>query len=112
MQNATDQARCVVARLCGSPVPYASLPWFWSDQGTHKLQIAGLSDGTTQSVIRGSIGEGAFSVFRYRTGRLVAIESVNRPADHIVGRRILTAGQTIPPNDVGDQDRDLKKLAA
>ncbi len=40
VQNAVDQARCVAARLTGRPASYAALPWFWSDQGGWKLQIA------------------------------------------------------------------------
>src|SRR5712675_1421181 len=39
VQNATDQARCLAARLVGKGAPYRSLPWFWSDQGSDKLQI-------------------------------------------------------------------------
>ncbi|MER5211723.1 oxidoreductase C-terminal domain-containing protein [Streptomyces sp. NPDC002838] len=35
-------------RIAGSPGPYESLPWFWSDQGAIKLQIAGLRTGTDE----------------------------------------------------------------
>jgi len=42
VQNATDQASCLAARLIGKGAPYRSLPWFWSDQGSDKLQIVGL----------------------------------------------------------------------
>src|SRR5262249_10282505 len=30
VQNATDQARCVAARLLGKPASYDAVPWFWS----------------------------------------------------------------------------------
>jgi 3-phenylpropionate/trans-cinnamate dioxygenase ferredoxin reductase subunit len=40
VQNATDHARCVAARLTGKSEVYDGLPWFWSDQGPDKLQIA------------------------------------------------------------------------
>jgi 3-phenylpropionate/trans-cinnamate dioxygenase ferredoxin reductase component len=40
VQNATDHARCVAARLTGNAKTYDGLPWFWSDQGDDKLQIA------------------------------------------------------------------------
>jgi 3-phenylpropionate/trans-cinnamate dioxygenase ferredoxin reductase subunit len=40
VQNATDHARCVAARLTGDAKTYDGLPWFWSDQGEDKLQIA------------------------------------------------------------------------
>ena len=53
VQNATDQARCVAARLTGDAKVYDGLPWFWSDQGDDKLQIAGLTTGYDQVVVRG-----------------------------------------------------------
>src|SRR5882757_686129 len=36
VQNATDHARCVAARLTGKTEIYDGLPWFWSDQGPDK----------------------------------------------------------------------------
>jgi hypothetical protein len=33
VQNASDQARAVAARLTGDGGDYRTLPWFWSDQG-------------------------------------------------------------------------------
>ena len=53
VQNATDQARCVAARLTGDAKTYDGLPWFWSDQGDDKLQIAGLTTGYDRVVVRG-----------------------------------------------------------
>src|SRR5690606_20430523 len=38
IQNASDQARCVAARLNGKPSAYNAVPWFWSDQADLKLQ--------------------------------------------------------------------------
>ena len=50
VQNATDQARAVAARLAGNaPAPYHAVPWFWSDQGDLKLQIAGLHGNDTNA---------------------------------------------------------------
>ena len=45
VQNAADHARCVAARLTGKPEDYDGVPWFWSDQGSDKLQMAGLTAG-------------------------------------------------------------------
>ena len=53
VQNATDHARCVAARLTGDAKPYDGQPWFWSDQGDDKLQIAGLTTGYDRVVVRG-----------------------------------------------------------
>ncbi len=112
VQNANDQARCVAARLTGKPHAYVDLPWFWSDQGPDKLQIAGLTGGYDSVVLRGDPATNAFSVFCYRGQQLLGVESVNRAADHMVARRALGAGRNIPAEAAADPGVDLKKLAA
>ncbi|MHC8380543.1 NAD(P)/FAD-dependent oxidoreductase [Pseudomonas sp. LB3P14] len=112
IQNAADQARCVAARLTGQAVDYTSLPWFWSDQGALKLQIAGLIDGSEQRVVRGDDQGTAYSVFCFRDEQLVAVESVNRPLDHIAARRLLGSGIAITPEQAADTSIDLRTLLA
>src|SRR5467141_1692025 len=92
VQNATDHARCVAARLTGKPAVYDGMPWFWSDQGPDKLQMVGLTTGYDRVVVRGDRAAGAFSAFCYKSGQLVGIESVNRAGDHMFGRRLLPNG--------------------
>lgn len=110
VQNAVDQAKCVAARLTGNGHAYDALPWFWSHQGPIKLQIAGLSLGMDETVTRGDPAGAKFSVFVYRAGRLIAVESVNSPADHMVARRLIAAGITVPPAAAADPATDLKAL--
>ncbi|QLH72795.1 NAD(P)/FAD-dependent oxidoreductase [Rhodopseudomonas palustris] len=112
VQNATDQARCVAARLTGDAKPYDGYPWFWSDQGDDKLQIVGLTAGFDQVVIRGSVPERSFSAFCYKAGKLIGIESVNRAADHVFGRKILPLDKSVTPEQAADLSFDLKKAAA
>ncbi|WMT77690.1 FAD-dependent oxidoreductase [Bradyrhizobium sp. Ash2021] len=108
VQNATDHARCVAARLTGDAKAYDGLPWFWSDQGPDKLQIAGLTTGYDRVVVRGDRAQGAFSAFCYKSGQLVGIESVNRAGDHMFGRRLLAANGSITPEQAADTGFDLK----
>lgn len=110
VQNAVDQARSIAARLTGKPAPYDALPWFWSDQGPLKLQMAGLATGHDIAVVRGDPASGAFSVFCFKEDRLLAVESVNQPADHMAGRRLLTTRAPITPAQAGDMDASLKSL--
>ncbi|SFK94415.1 NAD(P)/FAD-dependent oxidoreductase [Methylorubrum salsuginis] len=109
VQNAVDQGRCLAARLTGRPAAYDAVPWFWSDQGPRKLQIAGLGSPDDASVLRRA-GAG-FSVFRFRDGRLAAVESVDRPADHMAARRIIAADRSLTPEQAADERFDLKALA-
>ncbi len=74
VQNAVDQARCAAAHIAGKPTPYDKVPWFWSDQGDLKLQIAGLVIGHDTAVVRGEPESRSFSVFCFRNGRLIGVE--------------------------------------
>ncbi len=112
VQNATDHARCVAARLTGDDKPYDGQPWFWSDQGDDKLQIAGLTTGYDQVVLRGDPAQKSFSAFCYRSGKLVGIESINRAGDHMFGRRLLGMERSISPENAADESFDLKSALA
>src|SRR5215471_11203321 len=112
VQNATDQARCVAARLTGDDKVYDGQPWFWSDQADDKLQIAGLTTGYDRVVLRGDPSQKAFSAFCYRGEQLVGIESVNRAGEHMFGRRLLGMDRSIAPEQAADQNFDLKKALA
>jgi 3-phenylpropionate/trans-cinnamate dioxygenase ferredoxin reductase subunit len=94
VQNAVDQAKCLSRRLTGHAERYDKSPWFWSDQGTDKLQIAGLTAGADHHVVSGGRDEGKLSVQCYRRGELIGVETVNVPGDHMAARRIL--GQPQP----------------
>ena len=112
VQNAADHARAVADRICGKPHPYTALPWFWSEQGPLRLQIAGLTIGHDHTALRGNIEAGEFSVFCYRGDKLLGIESVNRPADHAHARRILAAGRQVTPTQAADESFDLRAAAS
>ncbi len=112
VQNAIDQGRCVAKRIAGKPADYAAVPWFWSDQRDLKLQMVGLTAGCDQTILRGDPAARAFSVFCFKGGKLAGIESVNKPADHMFGRRLLGAGESITPEQAGDLSFDLKARLA
>ncbi|MET4387251.1 3-phenylpropionate/trans-cinnamate dioxygenase ferredoxin reductase subunit [Bradyrhizobium sp. F1.4.3] len=112
VQNATDHARCVAARLTGDRKVYDSHPWFWSDQGDDKLQIAGLTTGYDRVVLRGDAAKKAFSAFCYKGDKLLGIESINRAGDHMFGRRLQGMDRSITPEQAADESFDLKSALA
>ena len=113
VQNATDQARVVASVIAGNKKTYDSVPWFWSDQGEHSLQMAGLSDGADQFVRRTHPETGnsdSFSVFHFANEKLRCVDSVNSPRDHMVARKLI-AGRIHPTSaQAADPDFDLKTL--
>ncbi|MFI4947352.1 MAG: NAD(P)/FAD-dependent oxidoreductase [Alphaproteobacteria bacterium] len=111
VQNAADHARCIADRLVGKAHPYSALPWFWSEQGKLRLQIAGLTQGHDRTALRGATESGEFSVFCYRGETLLGVESINRPADHAHARRLLAAGRQVSPDEAADLSFDLRAAA-
>lgn len=112
VQNAVDQAKAVAARLVGKPAAYAALPWFWTDQGELKLQIAGLSDGHDATVVLGTPALRQISVLCFRAGQLVAVESCNRPADHMAARKLIARASPLRAEEAAAPGFDLKAYEA
>ncbi|MBZ9895813.1 FAD-dependent oxidoreductase [Mesorhizobium sp. BR1-1-6] len=92
VQNATDQARLAARTITGHADAYSAVPWFWSDIGDMKLQMVGLTSGGDSHVVLGDLADNKFSIYHYAADRLLGIESVNRPGDHMLGRKMLGAG--------------------
>lgn len=110
VQNAAAQGKIVAASILGNPVPAPQVPWFWSDQGDLKLQIAGLSQGYDEYILRGDPATESFSLLYYRRNRLIAIDAINQSHDFMAVRRALGKNATIDPERAGDTTIPLKSL--
>jgi 3-phenylpropionate/trans-cinnamate dioxygenase ferredoxin reductase subunit len=110
VQNAVDQAAVAAATLRGRLEPKKTVPWFWSNQGDLRLQIAGLAAGYDRHVVRGDPDTERFSVLYYRGEQLLAVDAVNTPADYLVVRKALGDGTTIPADKAADAGTKLKSL--
>ena len=114
VQNANDQARTAAATLQGKAAAYAALPWFWSEQGALRLQMAGLLPAAGEAGVSRHRRPGAtpasFSILHYRGEQLVSVESVNAPMDHMLSRKLLEAGKHPAPAVACDPAVALKSL--
>jgi 3-phenylpropionate/trans-cinnamate dioxygenase ferredoxin reductase subunit len=110
VQNATEQGKCAAAGLLGQQRPFTATPWFWSDQYDKKLQMAGVSAGADRWVARGDIEGASFSVFHYRGERLLAVDSINAPKEHLLARKLLDAGVSPTAEQVDDLGFDLARV--
>ena len=110
VQNAADQAQCVAMTIAGRRTKYNSLPWFWTDQYEIKLQMAGISAGHDRVVTRGNAEARKLSVFYFRDGKLIAVDSINRPVDHMIGRKLIASGAKLTPEECADESVDLKRI--
>jgi 3-phenylpropionate/trans-cinnamate dioxygenase ferredoxin reductase subunit len=125
VQNAVDQAKCVAANIIASVAggdgeqprqiaqigqTYDAVPWFWTHQFDIMLQMAGLSAACDQVIMRGDPGSRKFSVFYFKDGQFRAADSINRPADHMLARKLLAAKALVTPEQAADEGFDLKGL--
>ncbi len=92
MRAERDRSGQVAASaMLGATPDYDPVPWFWSDQFATKLQIVGLNQGFDRTEIEGDPASGRFAL-RYLAGdRLLAVDSLNDPKSHMLGRRALAA---------------------
>lgn len=111
VQNATDHGKHVARAILGGAKEYAAVPWFWSNQGALRLQIAGRASNDCTAVVCGDPGESRFSAVRFRGDDLVAVESLNRPADHLAARQVLAQGIALSPADIASPGFSLKDYA-
>jgi 3-phenylpropionate/trans-cinnamate dioxygenase ferredoxin reductase component len=99
-QNAVDAARCVAANLLGGYQPYCAVPWFSTEQYAERVQIAGITAGHDAVETTGDPARGSYSSYCFRGERLVGVESVNRPGEHMTARRLLAHGVPVQARDV------------
>jgi 3-phenylpropionate/trans-cinnamate dioxygenase ferredoxin reductase subunit len=110
VQNASEQAKSAAAALLGKERAFTAAPWFWSDQFDVKLQMVGLSAGFDQVVTRGQPADKKFSAYYYRAGQLIAVDSLNQPAEHMGARKLLAQGLSPSAEQLVDTGFALNSL--
>lgn len=110
VDNAVEQAKTAAAGMCGKEAVHAHVPWFWSDQYDLKLQIAGLSQGYDQTVLRGDPETGSFALYYFARGELLAVDAVNSPRDFMTGKRWIGERRHPDATRLADPTVDLKTL--
>lgn len=90
VHNAGIQAATVAAIVGGDAVRPIPPPRFWSTQFGREFKSVGLSSLEDEVVVRGEVGAD-FSVAYLRAGRLVAIDTVDRPKDFARGQSLVAA---------------------
>ncbi len=109
VHNALEQGKTAAAAICATPTPYEQVPWFWSDQYDVKLQTVGISSGRSdQEVVRGDPAAKKFSVYYLQSKKLVAVDSINAPADHMIARKIIAGGHELNVEDIANVEFDLR----
>ena len=114
IQNAIDQAKIVAHNIVthhdSELRPYRQLPWFWSDQGTCKIQMAGICTDPDETVLLGNPDDYKCTVYHFKYNQFVAIDTINQPGDHLSGRKVLESQRKLTADMVRCQDFNLKSF--
>jgi 3-phenylpropionate/trans-cinnamate dioxygenase ferredoxin reductase subunit len=111
VHNALEQAKTAASNLCGIETHYTQVPWFWSDQYDLKLQIAGLSQGHDQVILRGDPSGRSFACLYLSKGALIAVDAINSPRDFMQSKTLIARHTIVDPEQLARTDLALKDLA-
>jgi 3-phenylpropionate/trans-cinnamate dioxygenase ferredoxin reductase subunit len=110
VDNAVEQAKTAAMNICGKPARHEHVPWFWSDQYDLKLQIAGLTQGYEQTVLRGDPDTNKFALYYLAQGELLAVDAINSPKDFMTGKKWIGERKRPDAAKLADLAVDLKSL--
>tara|TARA_Y100001970_G_scaffold288855_1_gene417374 strand:+ start:50648 stop:51859 length:1212 start_codon:yes stop_codon:yes gene_type:complete len=110
VHNAIEQSKTVANNILGIREAYRQIPWFWSDQYDHRLQIVGISGNHEKIVMRGSKKKKNFMMFYFKNDNLIAVNAINNPKDFLICRKLLEKEVKIGPEKISDQSINLNDL--
>tara|TARA_B100001559_G_scaffold194908_1_gene162965 strand:+ start:31 stop:1242 length:1212 start_codon:yes stop_codon:yes gene_type:complete len=110
VHNAMEQSKTVAFSAIAKPLEYNQVPWFWSDQYDHKLQIVGLSGEHDNVVMRGNTKDQKFMLFYTKDNQLIAVDAVNNPKEFLICRKLVANKVKIKSEMISDIDTNLNDL--
>ena len=110
VHNAMEQAKTIAFSVMNNPMEYNQVPWFWSDQYDHKLQIVGLSGDHDAVTRRGNVNDAKFMLFYTKDEELIAVDAINNPKEFLISRKLVANKVKIKPNVISDLNTNLNDL--
>ena len=110
VHNAMEQSKTVASSIINQSIAYNQIPWFWSDQYDHKLQIVGLSGDHDKVIIRGDMSEAKFMLFYTKDDKLIAVDAVNNSKEFLICKKLVANKVTIKPDEISNPATNLNDL--
>ncbi len=110
---AFNHGKTVALNMLGREQPHDVVPYFFSDLADWaSLEYVGPAARWDRELVRGSLEEGAFSVWYLDGGRLAAALSIERSEDLAHARRLIAAGADLGERaeQLADSSSDLGAL--
>ena len=91
-QGAQNHGTSVGKTMAGLEMPFAEVPWCWSDQYGHTLQVVGWPLATHELVVRGSLAEHDFTAYLLEDGVVRGAVAMARPGEIRTARKWIADG--------------------
>ena len=105
-----EQSKTVASSINNQSIAYNQIPWFWSDQYDHKLQIVGLSGDHDKVIMRGDMSEAKFMLFYTKDEKLIAVDAVNNSKEFLICKKLVANKVTIKPDEISNPATNLNDL--
>ncbi len=111
-RSAQNQALAVARNLAqdGPPVSPVQVPWFWSDQYGHNLQMYGLPEEGGETIIRFREG-GGWLLFQRKHGALIYAAAMDAARELRPVRDLIAANARVSAATLADSAISLVDLA-
>lgn len=112
--NASRQGAVVAKNMLAKGLAdrqrYLDPHWFWSDQYDHSLQYAGHTEEWDEIVVRGSVEDRDFIAFYIKDGLIDAAFGVDRGADVMMAKSLISARRPFDLEKLHDDEVELESL--
>jgi len=106
-EHAQRSAGVAARALLGLPPAAAEVPWFWTDQFGHTLQVAGTPAAADEALDRGPA-----SCLYLRDGVLIGAACLDAPRVFATARRLIASGARLDRASAANIGIDLRKAVA
>ena len=101
-QGAQNHGTAVGKVMAGGDDPFVEVPWCWSDQYGHNLQVTGWPETSHELVVHGSLDDRDFIAYLLDDGVVRGAVGIGRPRDIRAAEKWIAAGQRLSDALEGD----------
>jgi NADPH-dependent 2,4-dienoyl-CoA reductase/sulfur reductase-like enzyme len=110
-RHAQNHGIAVAKAMCGDTTAYDDIPWFWTDQHTVNLQVAGLPADAVRTVVRANAPPNVFTAIHLaEDGSVVGVTAANNPREIRAGQALIRSRRPVSEAALADPSVPLQTL--
>lgn len=110
-RTAGDHAQAVASDLTGRDVPALRVPWFWTDQFDHRVEVSGRPALGETTVLRHDAHGNVYLSLHLRGDLVVGAVTLDAPREMRAASRLIEKRSPVDPTALADSTLDLRKAA-